>query len=65
MRVRVENLEGQLSSLRKAFSDLEKKIKSINVAVGPAGADADLVDNLVEELKKIKEQLLLVQSNFE
>jgi hypothetical protein len=50
LRVRVENLEGQLSSLRKAFSDLEKKIKSNNVAVGPAGADADLVDNLVEEV---------------
>ena len=58
LKVRVENLEGQLSSLRKAFSEFEKKIKSINVGVGPAGADADLVDNLVEEVQKIKEQLL-------
>ena len=50
MKVRVENLESQLSSLRKAFSDLEKKLKSINIGGGPAGADADLVDSLVEEV---------------
>jgi len=50
LKVRVENLEGQLSSLRKAFSEFEKKIKSINAGGGPAGADSELVDNLVEEV---------------
>lgn len=40
-------------------------MKSINVGGGPAGADADLVDSLVEEVKKLKEQVILIQSNFE
>lgn len=55
LRVRVENLESQLSSLRKAYSDLEKKIKTLSVAGGPAGADADLVDSLVQEIKILRE----------
>ncbi len=46
----MENLESQLSSLKKAYSDLEKKIKSINVGGGSAGADPDLVDSLIVEV---------------
>lgn len=41
LRTRVDTIENQLASLRKAFGDLEKKVKGMKVG---GGADQGLVD---------------------
>lgn len=39
IRNRVDKLESQLSSLRKTFSDFEKKLKSLGGPIESNGAD--------------------------
>lgn len=51
LRGRVDSLENQLASLRKAFGDLEKKMKGVRSG---GGADAGLVDKCVEELNNLR-----------
>lgn len=41
IRTRVDKLESQLSSLRKTFSDFEKKLKSLNGGPVESGADQE------------------------
>jgi predicted nucleic acid-binding Zn-ribbon protein len=48
LRSRVDALESQLSSLRKAFGDLEKKMKGMKS--GGGGADQGQLDELSNEL---------------
>tara|TARA_B110000285_G_C15098570_1_gene603576 strand:- start:1088 stop:1237 length:150 start_codon:yes stop_codon:yes gene_type:complete len=48
LRSRVDALESQLASLRKAFGDLEKKIKGMKT--GGGGADQGQLDQLSDEL---------------
>jgi len=49
LRSRVDALESQLASLRKAFGDLEKKIKRMKTG-GGGGADQGQLDQLSDEL---------------
>ena len=52
LRSRVDAIENQLASLRKAFGDLEKKLRGMKT--GGGGADQALVDQLSEELEKLR-----------
>jgi SMC interacting uncharacterized protein involved in chromosome segregation len=52
LRGRVDSLENQLATLRKALGDLEKKLKGQRN--GGGGADTGLVDKCVEELNTLR-----------
>lgn len=54
IRNRVDKLESQLSSLRKSFSDFEKKLKSLGAPIESSGADQEVVDRCVEEIQKLR-----------
>ena len=51
LRGRVDSLENQLATLRKALGDLEKKVKGVR---GGGGADQGLVDKCIEELNTLR-----------
>ena len=52
LRSRVDAIENQLASLRKAFGDLAKKLRGMKT--GGGGADQGMVDQLMEELEKLR-----------
>lgn len=53
LRGRVDSLENQTSSCRKAIGDLEKKIKGLRS--GGGGSDnSGLVDKCIEELNTLR-----------
>jgi len=52
LRTRVDTLENQLAALRKAMGDLERRVKGMKV--GGGGADQGLVDQLADELARLR-----------
>jgi len=52
LRTRVDKLENALSSLKKVYGELEKKLKALNLPGG--GADQEAVDRLLDELNKLR-----------
>jgi chaperonin cofactor prefoldin len=52
LRTRIDKLENQMSAMRKSLSDMEKKLKGLTVQGG--GADADLLEKCVDELRKLR-----------
>ena len=52
LKIRVDKLEQALSSLKKVVSDLEKKLRDVNV--GGGGCDTDTLDRIELELSNLR-----------
>lgn len=56
LRSRVDKLENALSALRKTIADIEKRIKTMVIggSGGSGGASSELMENILEELRKLR-----------
>jgi hypothetical protein len=70
LRSRVDKLENALSSLRKIIADLEKRIKTIAIGGGSGGggsggASQEIIEHLLEELRKLRVEFDDVKYSFD
>lgn len=56
LRSWVDKLENALSALRKTIADIEKRIKTMVIggSGGSGGASSELMENILEELRKLR-----------
>ena len=54
LKSRVDALENQFSNLKKQIDAILQKLKGLKASPGAGGADQDLVDKCIDEIKKLR-----------